>query len=97
MAGGPAIQFKLVRIRILKRTREFGAQKNDQPTEMQPEDEERQGGEAPVDRVIPGDADLGADVDSLKELITGPGKNSGQNPGFKTDPGIGHKNVQVTE
>ena len=48
----------------------FSTQQHNHPTQLQPDQKERQGGKAAVDRIVFGYQYLGADIDALKDLIS---------------------------
>ena len=62
---------------ILISERKFGPEQQDLPTGLDPDQEEREGGETTVYRVVRTDLCLDVDIDDLKDLENGPGDCSG--------------------
>src|SRR5258706_8578538 len=71
-----AIRLEFIGGDILPRKRNFGAEKHDQPTELQPDQKQRQRGEAAVNRAVAGHADLKFNIDKLHDLVDRPGNNA---------------------
>lgn len=73
------------------------AEKADEPRELQPQQEERQGGKTSVDGVITGDPDLSRNVEHLEKL-EGRAGNEGTEEGItKLDFGVGDVDVDEGE
>ena len=61
------------------------APQNDHPAKLQPDQEERQGGKAPVNGVVFGNPHLEFDVNHLHNMVENPGKQTRQYTGLQVN------------
>ncbi len=76
---------------------ELGADEGDDPRDVEPQHEHREGGEGAVDGVVAGEDDLVVDVDVLEHLEQSAGNEARDKDGTPLDVGVGHELVEGDE
>jgi hypothetical protein len=78
---------------MLMRVRNFRARENNEPTELYPDQKQRQSRETPVDRIIVRDTNLEGDVQPLYHLVKRSGYYPREKACFERNLRIGHKDI----
>lgn len=76
---------------------ELGADEGDDPRDVEPQHEHREGGKGAVDGVVAGEDDLVVDVEILEHLEQGAGDDARDKDGTPLDMGVGHELVEGDE
>lgn len=76
---------------------ELGTDEDDDPRDVEPQHEHRQGGKCAVDGVVAGEDDLVVDVEILQHLEESTGEDAGDEYGTPLDMGVGHEFVESDE